>query len=237
MLDYCINRLSAYTTLSQAEKSAFEGAIEKQISYARGDHILSAGNEPRSIHVIYQGWASRYKLLDNGREHIVAYLMPGDLCDVHVTLLKRMDHSIRAETAVTVGVINDQSIDLIMRQHPNLAKALFWSMMVDESIAREWLINLAGRAADVRVAHLFCELLLRSKAAGLTTDDSFYMPMNQSRIGEAMGLSSVHTNRVIQSLRREELISFRQKTLEILDWPRIKSFAGFEEDYLHMQGG
>lgn len=237
MLDYCINRLSAYTIFSEEEKSVFEDAIDKKIDYARGDHILSAGNEPQSIHVIYRGWASRYKLLANGREHIVAYLIPGDLCDVHVTLLKRMDHSIRAETAMTVGVINGQTIDLIMHRYPNLAKALFWSMMVDESIAREWLTNLAGRSADVRVAHLFCELLLRSRAARLTTDNAFYLPLNQSKIGEALGLSAVHTNRVIQGLRREGLIHFRQKTLEIRDWPGIKEFAGFEEDYLHMARG
>jgi len=234
MLSYCINRLSAYTVLSSAEKSALKDAVESERHYAKGDHIVSAGSEPKGIHIIYSGWASRYKLLDNGQEHIMAYLIPGDMCDIHITLLTRMDHSIRAETSVTAGIIKNESVDQILWQYPRLARALFWSMMVDESITREWLINLAGRSAEVRIAHLFCEMLVRSKVAGLTQDDSFYFPLNQVKISDTMGLTPVHTNRVLQGLRKKDLLLFKQKYVQIPDWKRLKEFANFNDDYLHM---
>ncbi|WP_277811171.1 Crp/Fnr family transcriptional regulator [Chromohalobacter canadensis] len=234
MFDYCINRLSAYTSLSIEEKGVLRGVVDKKIKHCRGDNIMLAGSEPKSIHVIYNGWASRYKVLPNGREHIVAYLIPGDMCDVHVTLLKRMDHSIRAETPLTVGVIDGGHVDYIMHCYPNLAKALFWSMLVDESIAREWLVNLAGRSAEVRIANLFCELFLRSKVAGLTSSDTFVMPLNQVKISEAMGLTSVHTNRVIQRLKRDKLIVVNKQNIQIPDFSRLQAFADFNGDYLHM---
>ncbi|NRB55775.1 MAG: Crp/Fnr family transcriptional regulator [Salinicola sp.] len=234
MLDYCFNRLAKFTTLSAEEKSAFRDAIDNEVSYARGENILSAGKEPTTIHVIYHGWVSRYKLLDNGREHIMAYLIPGDMCDIHVTLLKKMDHSIRAETSTTVGTISEKSINHLLGHYPNLARALFWSMMVDESITREWVINLGGRSGEVRIAHFFCELFLRSQAAGLTRESSFHLPINQIKLSETMGLTPVHTNRVLQSLRRQGLIVTRNSTVEIPDWERLKAFADFSDDYLHM---
>jgi CRP-like cAMP-binding protein len=237
MLKYCINRLSAYTALSSVEISALHDAIEKEVHYEKGDDVARVGSAPKCLNIIYDGWASRYKLLENGDEHIMAYLLPGDMCDIHITLLKRMDHSIRAETSLTVGVINEMNIDRIMNQYPRLARAMFWSMMVDESITREWLVNLAGRGAEERVAHLLCELLVRSRVVGLTEDNSFYFPLNQKKIGETMGLTSVHTNRVLQNLRREELITFKQKYVQILDWERLKGFSGFHEEYLHMNSG
>ncbi|GHB34164.1 Crp/Fnr family transcriptional regulator [Salinicola rhizosphaerae] len=234
MLEPCFHRLDNFTSLAAEEKEAFQSALKRHRQVARGEHLLSAGSEPRAIHVILQGWASRYKLLDNGQQHIVAYLMPGDICDVHITLLKRMDHSVRAETAMRVGVIGQDALDRLLREHPRLARALYWSMMVDESIAREWLINQAGRSAEERIAHLFCELLVRSRASGLADDNVFQFPMSQTKIGEAMGMTSVHANRVMQSLRRRGLIETGRKSIRILNWPAIQAFSGFTDDYLHL---
>jgi CRP-like cAMP-binding protein len=94
----------------------------------------------------------------------MAYLIPGDLCDVHVALLHQMDHSITALSACKVAFFPDKTVSAILRQEERLSRALWWSVLVDEAITREWLVNLGRREADKRVSHLICEMLLRSKA-------------------------------------------------------------------------
>ena len=49
-----------------------------------------------------------------------------------------------------------------------------------------------------------------------------------------MGLSNVHMNRVLQSLRRKELITLKSGQLVILDADRLIEFSGFNPNYLHL---
>ncbi|UHC19902.1 cyclic nucleotide-binding domain-containing protein (plasmid) [Methylobacterium currus] len=61
--------------------------------------LIREGDRPESIFLITQGFACRYKILIDGRRHILGLLVPGDTCDLHVAILNRMDHSIAALTA------------------------------------------------------------------------------------------------------------------------------------------
>jgi hypothetical protein len=62
------------------------------------------------------------------------------------------------------------------------------------------------------VAYFFCELFWRHRAAGLSEDHSLQLPLTQTDIGDALGLTSVHVNRVLQGLRRDGLIHVSSPT-------------------------
>lgn len=115
--------------------------------------------------------------------------------------------------------------------HTQACTRFFLVMQVDESTPREWIANIASRQADQRMGHLFCELLVRSRAAGLTNDHGFVIPLTQQQVGEAMGITPVHTNRVISKLRQEELISWENTFLKIHDWKRMKEVSDFDANY------
>lgn len=106
--------------------------------------------------------------------------------------------------------------------------------LVDEATLREWLVNIGGRPAEERIGHLLCELLLRLRAVGLANGDHYELPLTQNDLAETMGLSNVHTNRVLQELRRQGLIELKSKQLVILDFERLKEFSSFNPNYLHL---
>ncbi len=107
---------------------------------------------------------------------------------------------------------------------------------MDEAISREWLVTVGHRPSDRRIAHLICEMLLRSKAVGLTDDDSFELPITQEELGDTMGLSTVHVNRTLQDLRGQGLITSKGKQVIIDDLERLMALAEFNPNYLHQQG-
>ncbi|GAB2789027.1 Crp/Fnr family transcriptional regulator [Halomonas shantousis] len=233
-VDPLITKLCHYAALEESEKQLLIDAIVRIDEVKKRHDLISAGQRPEHLHLMIDGWACRYKLLENGRHHITAYLLPGDLCDIHVTLLDRMDHSIRTLTSAKVALVSSEKINRLLDQCPRLARAFFWSTLVDEAVLREWLVNAGGRPAEVRIAHVICELLLRSRAAGLAEDDSFILPITQEELGETMGLTVVHTNRILQKLRRNGLITFAKQRMEVHDWKRMQAFAEFAPDYLHL---
>lgn len=195
--------------------------------------IIREGDRPDHVHLMIDGWAARYKLLPDGGRQITAFLMPGDFCDLHVTVLGEMDHSISTLTSARVAFIPRETMDRVT-DRPKLAKALCWSTLVDEAVLRSWIVSVGRRDAFTAVCHLICELYVRLRNIGLTDDHHFEMPLTQEEIADALGLTPVHVNRVLQRLRTEQLIALKRSALTILDYSRLQQAAGFTANYLHL---
>lgn len=196
--------------------------------------LIRENEKPNDVYLVLQGFACRYKVLADGSRSIVAFLVPGDFCHFQQPLLNAMDHSIGTLTPSLIVDIPRAEIDSLSASSPRIAQALWWASLVDAAIMREWLASMGRRSADRQLAHLFCELLVRLKAVGFAMGSSFELPLTQEEIGDTIGISSVHVNRILQQLRDDGLIAQRSKMLTILDLPRLTRFAGFNPNYLHL---
>ena len=65
-------------------------------------------------------------------------------------------------------------------------------------------------------------------------DKSYDLPLSQKDLADTIGVSNVHLNRVLQDLRREDLISWKDEILVIKDIDRLMQFSGFNPNYLHI---
>jgi CRP-like cAMP-binding protein len=205
--------------------------------HAQGTDLIVEGDKPKAVFLILKGWAFRYKHLKDGRRQIMAYLIPGDLYDIQIFLFEKMDHSIGLlSDALVVKIPSAEILDL-MDRFPRIERALMWGTLVDEATLREWLLNVGQRFALQRVAHLFCELCVRLKVIGMVDDDDpFSLPLTQAELADTTGMTTVHINRTLQSLRKDKLISTSQGRLKILDFASLAEVAGFTETYLHTDG-
>jgi CRP-like cAMP-binding protein len=93
------------------------------------------------------------------------------------------------------------------------------------------------RQGDARIAHLILELYTRLQLIGRAENKSFHLPLTQVQLGEATGMTSVHVNRIIQQLRRDDLLEFAHGTITIKDEARLRDLAGFDPIYLHLNPG
>ena len=80
------------------------------------------------------------------------------------------------------------------------------------------MTNIGRRDAYNRMAHILCEWVLRLRAVGLVKDHTCDLPMTQTELADATGISTVHVNRVLQELRGNGLITLRGSRLKVLDW-------------------
>ncbi|MFY8194112.1 MAG: Crp/Fnr family transcriptional regulator, partial [Novosphingobium sp.] len=197
--------------------------------------VVHEGDCPRAVRVMLDGWACRYKELPDGRRQILAFFVPGDLCDSAVFLLDQMDHSIAAITPVTIAEITPDIFTRMTRESPELADALALSELVTVAIQREWTLGLGQRTARERVSHLLCELHARLEAVGLGNDGECDMPLTQADIGSATGLTPIHVNRVLQDLRREGIIDLARRRLRIRRPGVLGETAMFDPTYLHLR--
>ncbi|MDR7038871.1 MULTISPECIES: Crp/Fnr family transcriptional regulator [Methylobacterium] len=235
MPQHFIRKLEQFTRLSAADRRAAWDIASQRVRCLRPHQdIIHEGDPPEHVNLMLDGWACRYKTLEDGRRQIISFFLPGDLCDPHIFVLREMDHSISTITQVRFAEIaREQLLDLTER-HPRITQALWWEMLVTVAVQREWTVNLGQRTGLERVGHLLCELFIRLRAVGLTEGDSCLLPVTQVDLGDATGLSNVHVNRVLQELRGNGLIVLKGRQLTIPDLEALQRVSLFSANYLHL---
>lgn len=230
-----VRRLSTFADLDAEDRSRIADLCKNTRQVARKSHVAKEGDRPKYVHVMLSGWGARYKTLRDGSRQIVDFVIPGDFCDLHVALLREMDHGIQALTACSLARINEDQIARLTSENSRIVRAMWWSTLVDQGILREWVLNVGRRDAYERVAHLLCEMHFRMDRVGLVEHDQLSLPITQEELADATGLTGVHINRTLQRFRREKLIELRSGMLTLLDAAALRESAGFNPSYLHIQ--
>lgn len=228
-------KFEQYMAFSDSERLRLNALLRHpQQTYRRGEPILTEGQKVREIHLVLTGLAARSKTLKDGDRQLMAFLVPGDLSDLEVFVLEAMDHDILALTDTVCTVIPAHEIEELLGESSNITRALWWSTMTDSATLREWIVNHGLRAAHERLAHIFCELLVRYRIVGEAQDNSIPFPLSQDDLAQATGMTAVHVNRMLQQLRSEGLIELEGNVLQVLDFELLKEVALFHPSYLHL---
>lgn len=234
MQDALIRKLESYESLSEHDRVVLDALLPKVRQVAARTDLILPGTAPETVHLILNGFACRYKVLPNGRRQIIALLVPGDFCDLNVCILDEMDHSIGTISACQVADIPRYTIDEFTEHYPRITRALWWCGLVDEAVLREWLVNIGRRQAYQRIAHLFCELLLRLKAVGYVSGNSYAFPSTSADIAACVGLAEAHVNRAMRELRDLGLVTVQKHLLTIHDAEQLQAYSDFTPNYLHL---
>lgn len=219
--------------LSENEKDALQQAFGSPRRLEPGQTLLREGGDIHAIHLVTSGWAYRYKIMASGQRQTISILKGGDICDLDGLFFKRVEYSITALTPCVVASLPVSAAINPATLPPYLMAGLWWLMAVENSMMAERLLSLGRRSASERLAHLFCEIISRSSLGDNVEGESVMMPLTQEQLADLLGLTPVHVNRVLQSLRSKELIALDRRQLVVFDWPRLKALAGFKESYLH----
>jgi CRP-like cAMP-binding protein len=236
VLNPLIQKLERFVPLSEADKLALTNATANTKTVNAHIDLIREGDRPSAVRVIMEGFAYRYKLLPNGGRQIVAYIVPGDICNAHVFILKRMDHAIATLSPCKIAELSGRDVLRITSEHPTITQALWWSTLVDEAVSREWITNIGRRSATVRIAHLLCEIYVRLSTVGLVENGKFELPITQIELADTVSITNIHANRVLNTLRRLNLIAMRGKYVKIIDLDALKVMADFSAHYLHLNG-
>ncbi|KQO65387.1 MULTISPECIES: Crp/Fnr family transcriptional regulator [unclassified Methylobacterium] len=234
-LSLLVRKLETIITVSDLERRAIERLPVTRRQLSAHQDIVRDGDHPKQCCLLLEGWAFRYKLLDEGKRQILSVHIPGDIPDLQSLHLPVMDHSLSTLTACTLAFIPHEAMLDLTRNHPGITAALWRDTLVDAAIFREWMTNIGRRSTLGRITHLFCEIYLKLHGMGLARDFACEMPLTQGDIADAIGVSNVHVNRVLQDLRGQGLLTLQGQRLVIHDWDALTNRAEFDPAYLHQK--
>ena len=221
--------------LSDKEKALLESAFDRSFHAPAKRDIIREGEAPSRSTLLLSGLVVRYRLLPDGGRQITSIHIPGDFIDLQSFTLQLMDHSLGALTDCTLATIPHSALLQITETQPHLTRVLWKLSLLEGALHREWIVAMGGMPSVSHLAHLFCEMYLRFKVVGLTEGYDFPFPVTQQELGDTLGISPVHVNRVLQDLRAQRVIQFDGKIGSILDWNRLVEIGQFDDKHLHLQ--
>ncbi|WP_229742419.1 Crp/Fnr family transcriptional regulator [Sphingobium sp. YBL2] len=171
---------------------------------------------------VQEGWACRYRLLSDGRRQITALYLPGDYCDPQWAL-----GGVASQPVVAITNVRALRLPCRIPSHAGFdGHNGFWQAL-SGMIERQanWLVTLGRKTALERVAHLLLELFERMRQAGLAYGQQCAMPLTQMEIADMTGLTPVHVNRTLQSMRARGLVELQSKWLRIPELQALREVA------------
>jgi CRP-like cAMP-binding protein len=228
-----LRRLDRRSPLDAADRQALEAVPHSIRKIHAGGHIIRDGDRPEFCSLLLSGFAYRYKLTGEGGRQIISLHVAAEFLDLQHMFLGLADTSVQTLTEAEVALIPMGALEELALSNPAIGRALWIDTLIDASIFREWVVNVGRRDSRSRIAHMLCEFSLRLEAAGLASGHRYELPMTQEQLADAVGLTSVHVNRVLRQLGEEGLISRDRRHVVIEDWNRLRQTGDFNERYLH----
>ena len=220
-----IASIDRFGPIRPSTRRGLERCSQSIAKIAAGGSVVRRGQRCR-LTVLASGIALHSVALKGGERQIVGIAVPGDVVDLD-GLFAGVEHEIQALSPCTVRQTTFGECQALVASHPDLLAALSRAAQAQASRQRDWLVSLGRRSATARAAHLFCEVYSRLQSVSLVEADRCEFPAYQADIADALGLSIVHTNRVLVSLRKAGLACLQNGALRVPDLERLAEAADY----------
>lgn len=223
-----LQELGSFRQFGPDELRFVSGFKTGELVAEAGTTLFAEGSHNSHLYTVLSGWGFRYKTLEDGQRQILNFVLAGDLIGLQGSLMGEMQHAIEALSDMLLCVFERTRLYELYEASPSLAFDVTWLASKEERILDEHLLNVGQRSAEARAAYLLLFIFSRAKARRLTRGRSLTLPLTQQHLADTLGLSLVHTNRVLNRLTRRGIISWQNRTLQIADYERLAKIAGAE---------
>ena len=214
--------------MGSTDLKCLEQILESGRLVKKRKDLVVDGLEYRNLCFVKDGYAMRYKLLRNGKRQILNVILPGDVIGFPISFYDRSMCSVTALSDLKFDVCSIDSYVKLSFERPQFGLALSWLAAQEAAIYAEHIVDIGRRTPVERLAHFLLETHSRLMGVGLAQKTSFDLPVSQELMADVLGLSVPHLNRVMQQLRKENLISNRARLVEFFDMSGLRTLAHYQ---------
>ena len=192
-----------------------------------GELLGSANGANDNIYHLRNGWACQFRDWFDGRRAIVDVYLPGDVMGIGAHLRLRPLEEVLALTSVMVEKIPAELALTEMMADRAIGLYLAWLLGEHQRRAKRLLAVVSGLDARGRLAMMLLDFYRRLQRRRLITGPTYNLPLTQLQIGQYLGLTVVHINRVLRSLRADRIVSLEKHWVTILDLEQLTNLTHY----------
>ena len=221
---------SLYQNIQDSELEDMEEFRQHQVVVSAKTTLYIAGSRPDYLYSIFDGWVALYQTTVSGKRQIIRFAFPGDFLGFQSCGDGTVMHSAVSLTESTLCSYPRSRLKEMFSQ-PKLSNQLVNLSSGELGICHQHLLSIGRKDAQGRVAFILLELFHRSKTQMPKSYDSdtnaIVFPITQEDIGDAVGLTNVHVNRVIRQFIADGLIKCQSRELVILNEDKLAELGEF----------
>lgn len=201
-----LHRFEQFGLLSEAEREAVLALPGRPYTIERGQTILRENDEARGFYLLLSGWAAVWNVMPDGGRQIAKIHLPGEPLGTPSMAMRRSTENVLAITEVVIANVPLARFGALFETHPRVAARFLLSVQQERIVLMDRLAAIGRVGAEASVASFLLDIKERLEPLGLVQDNSFDLMVTQEQIGDVLGLTSVHVNRVLSSLTSRGLI-------------------------------
>ncbi|WP_447667973.1 Crp/Fnr family transcriptional regulator [Methylobacterium sp. A54F] len=184
-----------------------------------GATLIAEDSDHRFVYRLRSGWAGRLRYLPDGRSQFILIFLPGDLFAVKSLFVTHHPDAVIALSAITVSQVDQAALREAYDRDADIAAACTWQVVEEERRLHRWVTGLGRGSAEERMALLLIDFRARLVRSGVLAPsaNTYELPMTQEQLGDHLGITSVHVNRVLKVLRENGLVVLRGREVTLPD--------------------
>ncbi len=234
--DCSVRRLALFKGVSEEDLSWTQKFRSDQFKIKAKKTLYKESEHSEYMFTLYHGWVLQYATLSNGKRQVTKIALPGDFLGFQADFGGTMRHTAMALTDTVLCAFPSKDMKAMFKENVGLALRMADMHTRDSSICQNHLVGIGQKSAEERLVYLCVELFYRIKLIyGDNIKDEIEFPLTQEDLGDALGLTQIHVNRTLKSLREQGLMDIKNKRLTIHDIEKLKEIGSFDESILHTQ--
>jgi CRP/FNR family transcriptional regulator, anaerobic regulatory protein len=219
-----------FDDMTDAEVTFMQSFKSGELRIDAGTTIMMEGSNSPQLYTVLEGLGLRYKTLESGDRQVINFVLPGDFLGLQAGVMQEMQHSVEATSDMILCVFDRKRLWELFRDQPGRAFDLTWLAAVEEHFLGERLAVLGQMGGITRIARALVRLYDRAEAVGLGKNHTMPLPYKQQDMSDALGMSVVHTNKMLKKLREQGVATWRAGKLEIHDYAELCKIAQLAKD-------
>ncbi|WP_158588409.1 Crp/Fnr family transcriptional regulator [Henriciella mobilis] len=214
------------------EQAGLMADLERNRNEARsGDVIVEAGAPCNDLFVLKKGWLISESFSSGGQRTIVRVHLPGDIIGSSQVPYAATPYRIIARSDAILCPFPRKNMSNLLERSPRLASLLLTIAMI-ESAEQEDRASVFRRNSAVAKLALFAQQTFgRLKLMNPLLRDSFHCPLNQTDIGDVVGMTSVHVSRTFSRLEEEGALKRHGSLIRLIDEDELSACSGYIDRY------
>ncbi len=233
-LEKFVAKVSRRSFLNDTQRRLLLSLPFQLIEVGTNRDFVRLGEKVSHACLVASGLAGRFGQTRDGARQIAALHIPGDMADLHSVVVPQAASALQALAPSLIVRVPHTALKDVAQEHPAIAEAFWRECVIDAAVMAEWVLSLGRRNALSRMAHLLCELVCRHNLSASPSELDIPFPATQMHLGDALGLTAVHVNRTLRSLREDGAADVSHRRIKVHDWRRLTAIADFDPHYLEL---
>lgn len=226
-----VTRLNNYIEIDDGLEELLGGLEKSEKNYPKGTQIYSGGDKSENLYVVKNGWFISYTDLPDGERLVVKVHHPGDIIGFQGIAFDYQTVDLRSCTDACLCPFDKDDLDIIFSSAPKLTALLFTLALREQIVSIDRLRAVSRMNAQARIAHFLLDLLYRLRGTNSSMTNEFRLPLTQTEIGDAVGLTNVSVSRNMTIMEDTDKIERTKSGVKILEEQQLIELCSFEDRY------